>query len=381
MELATTLKSETVQNVVRTVGINPNYWYPLGWSSELKPGHVQAVTVWEQSIAIYRGSDGILQALENRCPHRGVELHRGKVKGTHLACAYHGWEFEGASGRCINIPYLDTDQKRPPCAVVRSYPVQEKFGLMWIFPGNPDLAESKSLPDVSEFSNDDWFMVPITAHFKAHFSVCNENAMDVFHGFLHEDLQGWFDPVLLDLQATDHSIRAKYQVSYKGVLAKFLGLSEKANEVTTLPITIQYQYPHYATSLQGVSSVYLMRLPMGPHESRSFALFFFKLGLPKWLVRLLNPLLKLVVPRFMLQPFLNQDIEMMESEQRQYEKDTSQKYVEINPAIIALQRVIIRQYENFVQQSSQSSEKSLHQSEQDQSSPRQSSHPRSQLIV
>ena len=381
MELATTLKSETVQNVVRTVGINPNYWYPLGWSSDLAPGQVKAVTVWEQAIAVYRDMDETLHALENRCPHRGIELHLGKVKGNNLACAYHGWEFDGDSGQCANIPYLDDTQKRPPCAHARSYPVQEKFGLMWVFPGDPELAKTQPLPDVPEFDNDEWFMVPITAHFKAHFSVCNENAMDVFHGFLHEDLQGWFDPVLLDLKATDYSIRAKYQVSYKGILAKFLGLSERADEVTTLPITINYRYPHYASSLQGVSSVYLMRLPVGLQESRSFALFFFKLGLPKWLVRPLNPLLKRIVPRFMLQPFLNQDIEMMESEQRQYAKDPTQKYVEINPAIIALQRVIVRQYENFVQQSSQSSEKSLHSSEQDPSGPRPSNQSRSKLVV
>ena len=381
MELATTLKSETVQNVVRTVGINPNYWYPLGWSSELNPGQVKAVTVWEKAIAIYRDSDGTLHALENRCPHRGIELHLGKVKGRHLACAYHGWEFDGDTGNCVNIPYLDDKQKRPPCAVAQSYPVQEKFGLMWVFPGDPDLADATALPDVPEFGSDEWFMVPITAHFKAHFSVCNENAMDVFHGFLHEDLQGWFDPVLLDLKATDHSIRAQYQVSYKGILAKFLGLSERADEVTTLPITINYQYPHYASSLQGVSSVYLMRLPVGLEESRSFALFFFKLGLPTWLVKPLNPLLKRIVPRLMLQPFLNQDIGMMESEQRQYAKDPGQKYIEINPAIIALQRVIVRQYENFVQQSSQSSEKSLHPTEHDSSGPRPSSQPRSQLVV
>lgn len=381
MELATTLKSETVQNVVRTVGINPNYWYPLGWSSDLVPGKVKAVTVWEQAIAIYRDADGILHALENRCPHRGIELHLGKVKGRNLACAYHGWEFDGDNGNCVSIPYLDDKQKRPPCAIARSYPVQEKFGLMWVFPGDPELAQSQRLPDVPEFDNDEWFMVPITAHFKAHFSVCNENAMDVFHGFLHEELQGWFDPVLLDLQATDDSIRAQYQVSYKGILAKFLGLSERADEITTLPITINYRYPHYASSLQGVSSVYLMRLPIGLQESRSFALFFFKLGLPKWLVRPLNPLLKLIVPRLMLQPFLNQDIEMMESEQRQYAKDPGQKYVEINPAIIALQRVIVRQYENFVQQSSQSSEKSLPSAKHNPSGPRPSSQPRAKLIV
>ncbi len=51
--------------------------------------------------------------------------------------------------------------------------------------------------------------------------------------------------------------------------------------------------------------------------------------------------------------FLAQDIEMMESEQRTYLANPQRRYVEINPAIIAIERLIIRQYEQFMQQSSQ----------------------------
>ncbi|MGF1495200.1 MAG: Rieske 2Fe-2S domain-containing protein [Elainellaceae cyanobacterium] len=362
-ELTTTLKGETVRRGVREVGINPNYWYPLGWASQLKPGQTMPAVVWQQAIAVYRDHQGHLHALENRCPHRGVELHRGKVLGKNLACAYHGWEFDGESGDCVNIPYLPNQQKLP-CARARSYPACEQYGLIWVFPGDAALAEGRSLPEVPEFDQSDrWLMVPITAHFQAHFSVCNENAMDVFHGFLHQDLQGWFDPLLLDLATTDSSVCAKYQVSYKGRLAKFLGLSERADEVTTLPITIRYRYPHYASSLEGVSSVYLMRLPVGPQESHSFALFFFKLGLPMGLIKPVKPLLQWVIQRFMLQKFLNQDIEMMESEQRQYGAQPRRPLVEINPAIIALQRVIVRQYEQFMQQSSQSPDLSQYSAE------------------
>ncbi|MGB3615382.1 MAG: aromatic ring-hydroxylating dioxygenase subunit alpha [Elainellaceae cyanobacterium] len=344
-DLATTLRSETVQTAVREVGINPNYWYPVGWSNQLRPGQAIQIIIWQRPLALYRDMAGQLHAVENRCPHRGVELHRGKVIGANLACAYHGWEFDGRTGDCVSIPYLPPDQKRP-CVSVHSYPVQEKYGLMWVFPGEADLASDRPLPEVPEFEQDGWFMVPITARFQAHFSVCNENAMDVFHGFLHNDLQGWFDPVLLDLKTTDSAIHAKYRVSYKGVLAKFLGLAERADEVTTLPISINYRYPHYASSLEGVSSVYLMRLPVGPAESRSFALFFFRLKLPQWLIKVTYPVLSRVIRRFMLQPFLAQDIEMMESEQRQYNR-RPERYVEINPAIIALQRVMVRQYEKF----------------------------------
>jgi renierapurpurin 18,18'-hydroxylase len=157
---------------------------------------------------------------------------------------------------------------------------------------------------------------------------------------------------LLSLRETEDAVCAEYQVSYKGHMAKFLGLSERADQVTTLPITVQYRYPHYQSSLQGVSALYLMRLPVSPVESRSFALFFFKVRLPQGLLKLIEPVLQTLLERFVLMRFLAQDVEMMESEQRQYLAEPTRRYVEINPAIIAVQRLIIRQYERFMQSTS-----------------------------
>ncbi|NET37039.1 MAG: aromatic ring-hydroxylating dioxygenase subunit alpha [Cyanothece sp. SIO1E1] len=353
MKLETTLEAQTVQNVIREVGINPNYWYPVGWAHLLKPGEVKPVVIWQQAIALYRDAEGNLHALEDACPHRGVALHKGKVQGRHITCPYHGWEFDGDRGECVSIPYFPKGQKLP-CAKARSYPVQEKYNLIWIFPGDPNLSTIRHPPEVPEFSQPGWFMVPVTGHFQAHFSICNENAMDVFHGFLHQELQGWFNPVLLDLKSTESSVCARYNVSYKGRLAKFLGLSERADQVTTLPISIQYCYPHYYSSLQGVSSLYLMRLPVGLTESRSFALFFFRVRLPKWLLEPLQPLLNFLLQRFVLLKFLRQDVEMMESEQQVYLANPERRYVEVNPAILAIQRLTVRQYEQFMQQSRQS---------------------------
>ena len=51
MELATTLKGQSIQNRIREVGINPNYWYPVEWTDQLKPGEVKRVMVWRQAIA------------------------------------------------------------------------------------------------------------------------------------------------------------------------------------------------------------------------------------------------------------------------------------------------------------------------------------------
>lgn len=351
MELATTLKSQIIQNSVREAGINPNYWYPVSWANQLKPGEIVPVMIWQQAIALFRDADGQVHALEDACPHKGVALHKGKIHGCHLACAYHGWEFDG-SGQCVSIPYLPQEQKLPR-AKARSYPVQEKYNLIWIFPGDPALAATCQPPDIPEFQHPDWLMVPVTARMQAHFSICNENSMDVFHGFLHENLQGWFNPVLKSLRETEDSVCAEYDVSYKGRMAKFLGLSDRADQVTTRTISVQYRYPHYHSCLEGVSTVYLMRLPVGPTASRSFALFFLKIRLPQWLRKRLEPILPTVLERFVFMRFLNQDIEMMESEQQTYLANKKRRYVEINPAILAVERLIIGQHKQYMQKSSQ----------------------------
>jgi renierapurpurin 18,18'-hydroxylase len=345
MELATELKGQTVQNQVREVGINPNHWYPVAWADQLKPGQVTAVTVWQEAIALYRNADGQAFALEDACPHKGIELHKGEVSGNCLVCPYHGWEFD-PSGQCVNIPYFPQDQKLPR-ANARSYPTREKYGIVWVFPGDPALAEQHFLPEVPEYSDGDWLMVPITGKFNAHFSICNENTMDVFHGYLHKNLQGWFDPALLSLKETEGSVKADYRVRYKGKLSKFLGLSTQSDGITTRIVSIDYQYPHYHSTLEGVSSLYLMRLPVGPNETRSFSLLFLQIRVPRWLLAPVKSIVTPVIRRFLFMPFLEQDVGMMESEQRNYQVNSQRRYVEVNPAIVALQRLIVRQ---FVQQ-------------------------------
>lgn len=353
MELATTLKGQTVQNQVREVGIHRDYWYPVAWSNCLKLRQVIPVKVWQASIALYRDEHGQVHAIDNACPHKGIELHLGQVQGDRIVCPYHGWEFDG-QGNCVNIPYFPKEQKLP-CAKARSYPVQEQYGIVWIFPGDPDRAAEQPLPQIPEYADPNCLVIPITGRFQAHFSICNENTMDVFHGHLHKNLQGWFDPVLTKLQDGEDFVQADYRVSYGGGLAKFLGINADTNGVTTRTVSVRYQYPHYHSTLEGVSSLYLMRLPVDVNETRSFSLLFLpKVRLPKWLLRGIKPVLVPLVLHFLFMRFLEQDVEMMESEQRTYQADLTRRYVEVNPAIIALQRVIVRQYEKFMQQSSQS---------------------------
>jgi phenylpropionate dioxygenase-like ring-hydroxylating dioxygenase large terminal subunit len=344
MELTTTLKGETVRNAVREAGINANHWYAVAWASDLKPQAILPVMLWEQAIALFRDRQGRVQAVENICPHKGVAMDKGKVEGDAIVCGYHGWQFSGA-GTCTQIPYWNSDQKLP-CAQMRSYPVQERYGIIWLFPGDPALSHTAKLLEIPEYDHPDYLMVPVSAIFQAHFSICNENTMDVFHGYLHQNLQGWFDPILIKLRETEDTVTADYRVSYKGSITKFLGLSQDG-DTTTKVISVNYNYPNYINRLEGISSLYLMRLPIAPQQSRSFSLLFLKVRLPKWLLNPLRPVLQPAILHLLFLRFLRQDIEMIESEQENYLKNPQRRYVEVNPAIIAVQRLIVRQYEQY----------------------------------
>lgn len=345
MELKTNLTEQTVQNRVREVGINPNHWYAVGWSSQLKAKRTLAITIWLQSIVLYRDENHQVYALENACPHRGVALDKGEVNGCHLICPYHGWEIS-EKGQCVNIPYFEADQKLPH-AEIHSYPVCEKYSLIWLFPGDPKLADTVSLPEIPEYDDPNFLMIPTGGEFNAHFSICNENTMDVFHGYLHRNLQGWFNPKLMNLERTDRSVRADYKVSYQGWLAKFLNLSNETSQVTTRTVSVQYDYPHYHNTLEGVSSLYLMRLPVNHTQSYSFSLLFLKNPLPQLFSRTLKSVLQVTIRRFVFQKFLQQDIEMINSEQQNYIANPKRRYVEVNPAITALQRVTVEQYDQY----------------------------------
>ncbi len=124
----------------RRVKINPDHWYPVAWSRELKTDKPHAVHFAGDPIVLVRPKEGAVFALENRCAHRQVPLDAGVVKGCAIRCGYHGWTYD-ASGKCIDVPYLGKG-KLPNG--VRSYPVREAAGLVFIFPGDPEKSDTRS---------------------------------------------------------------------------------------------------------------------------------------------------------------------------------------------------------------------------------------------
>ncbi len=344
MKLDHALKTQKLFNRSRSVGINPNHWYPVAWADRLKPRRIERTTLWQQHIALYRDADGTAHALEDACLHKGVALHKGEVVDGCVVCPYHGWRYDG-QGRCVSIPYYP-EQKKLPSARVRSYPVHERYNLIWVFPGDPDLAEASPVPEIAEYGDPNWLIVEVPARFPAHFCVVNENPLDVFHGYLHRDLPGWYDPVLVGLERDGRTIKAEYDVTFRnGWLARLFGLAGDTGKETRRKIVVGYHYPHCRNTMPGKSNYYFMRQPVGPTETQSYGFLCLQIRLPQWLVRRIRKPLSRILWRFLVKPFLVQDIEMMESEQQTYLRDPERRNVEINPVISAAQRLTVEQYD------------------------------------
>lgn len=112
------------------------FWQPVFVSAELKVAHPVPLKILGEDFAMYRGEDNVVRVLDALCPHRGLVLSVGKVEGNRIRCRYHGWSF-GPTGQCVEQPF---EPKSFASKVrVRSYPVEEYFGLIWVYFG-PDPA-------------------------------------------------------------------------------------------------------------------------------------------------------------------------------------------------------------------------------------------------
>ena len=131
-------------------------WYPIASASDLRDRHVFHASIKGQEMAVWRDDLGVLNAWENRCPHRGVRLSLGSNMGTTLRCQYHGWTYESGSGTCTYVPAHPTATNASN-ACVATFPVRERDGIVWsslgvptadpvqLAPGAPNVANLRSL--------------------------------------------------------------------------------------------------------------------------------------------------------------------------------------------------------------------------------------------
>ncbi|MDL2408553.1 Rieske (2Fe-2S) protein [Rhizobium calliandrae] len=104
-------------------------WVPVALSTSIEPGTSAGAVVEGSEIVVWRDNSGDAHVWEDRCPHRGMRMSFGFVRGDHIACLYHGWQYDTA-GQCRYIPAHPTLEV-PQTIKVPTYSTTEKYGVIW----------------------------------------------------------------------------------------------------------------------------------------------------------------------------------------------------------------------------------------------------------
>jgi 4beta-methylsterol monooxygenase len=278
---------------VRAAGLDPDHWYAAEYERALPPGATRLTRFWSVPIALSRGRDGRLDA-------------------------------EG----------------RPVCA---------RYGLVWIFPGDPARASRVALPEVPELEGPDpWAYVPIDFTWRAHHSMVIDNLCDLTHAHLHRRFASFHPGRLLQCQAQDDRVLLCYEARVGPLVRR---------RVPPSPMTIGYEYPyHWAafewSGIRGRIKYWTFLLPMDERTTRAFFVMLYDtlrvaalpVPLPhravRWLLRAAQPTVR---------SLLDQDGTALEAEQAGYEAHWTAPLVELNPAVAQLHRLTIRKWEAYLE--------------------------------
>jgi renierapurpurin 18,18'-hydroxylase len=329
---------------IRRIGINPDFWYPVAVSASVRKGKAFAATFAGERIALYRGESGTVYALEDRCAHRQVPLSMGVVEGDTLRCCYHAWAYRG-NGRISQIPYLPKDAVRPPRGV-RSYPVREAYGFVFVFPGDPQLAAEAAFPELPEFDSAKHKTMTFSRTVGCHYSFMHENLLDMNHQFLHRGILGKINPTLRDYDAGPHSVEARYLFAHVGgkknrgaeLLAKRMGGADAPDTMT-----IRTEYPYQTLKLLPANaelpafSLWVAYVPEDAEQRTNHVYGLLMIGKPPvpGVINLAWPLIR----RFTEQVFA-EDRTAVEAEQRAWDEQGADWNNEVFPLILDVRHVL-----------------------------------------
>lgn len=162
-----------------------NAWYVAGYPDEVIDQPLGR-TICNEKIAFFRGKNDVIAAVEDFCPHRGAALSMGYVQDGNLVCGYHGLVM-GCDGKVVSMPMQRVE--RFPC--VKHYPVVERHGFIWVWPGESTLADESLIPDLHWSNNPNWAYGGGLYHVKSDYRLMIDNLMDLTHEtYVHSDSIG-----------------------------------------------------------------------------------------------------------------------------------------------------------------------------------------------
>jgi len=160
-----------------------NCWYVGAFSDEVSRTPMARLLL-DMPIILYRRENGDPVALIDRCPHRFAPLSTGALVGDDIQCGYHGLRFD-CEGRCVGNPH--NGGKPLEAARITSFPLHERFGFVWFWPGDPERADPGLIPDFF-FLHDDgqWRVQRGMLHVAGNYQLVTDNLLDLTHApYLH----------------------------------------------------------------------------------------------------------------------------------------------------------------------------------------------------
>jgi vanillate monooxygenase len=152
-----------------------NTWYVAATPDEIADKPLGR-TICNEPIVFYRGADGKVAALEDFCPHRGAKLSLGSVCEGNLVCGYHGLVM-GCDGKTVSMP----GQRVGGFPRIKSYPVVERYGFIWVWPGDAALADPAKIHHLEWAVSPEWTYAGGLYHIQADYRLMIDNLMDLTH--------------------------------------------------------------------------------------------------------------------------------------------------------------------------------------------------------
>ncbi len=187
-----------------------NNWYVACTADELGSQPIR-VTMLAHSFVLFRSESGDIKCLSDYCVHRGALLSQGECRNGGIACPQHGWEFNG-TGQCTLIPAGTRTPTEPPKrARVPAYPVEEKYGLVFVFLGDLQEEERPAIPDIMpEWDSGEWHKGVISREKNVNFIRMCENYNDPCHVHYIHEFAKWLPKgvTIVDHELTDRYVKA-----------------------------------------------------------------------------------------------------------------------------------------------------------------------------
>ena len=193
-------------------------WYWALRSNEIKKGKIKHAKIMGKKLAIYRGEDGEVRALDAFCPHMGAHLAEGSVEGNEVRCFFHHWKFS-TQGELNDIPCRKSS--KGVHAKVQTYPIKEKYGLIWIWTGLEAKRDLPYAPELKDLETDSMLGKPYVK--ECHPNVMMINAIDAHHfSSVHKlPVHLNLEPEVIDSNTITFSNTTK--VPKGSLLTKFIG--------------------------------------------------------------------------------------------------------------------------------------------------------------